>query len=110
MTEQRNGKPKTGEYRTIADGGYIGRPPTSTRARPDARNQNQASAKPAKPRMDDSAIDSAINSAMRKLEQTQAGQADDALTREARIRLAHRTLLAQVAGCRIDEVGKLRHE
>jgi hypothetical protein len=110
MTQpNNNGKPTTGTFRTIADGGFIGKPPTSAPARPEARRQPIQTAKPAKPRMDDAVIDAAINSAMRKMEKGQAGQASaaDAL---ARIRLTQRQLLAQVAGVPVDQVETLRHE
>jgi hypothetical protein len=111
MSKQNNG-PETGVYRTANVGGYIGRPPTSAPARPDARNQNQASAKPAKPTMTDEQIDAAVKAGMKRMESPTAGQtpAKDPLTREARIRLAHRTLLAQVAQVPLDQVGTLRHE
>jgi hypothetical protein len=109
MTEQtNNGKPTTGTFRTIHDGGFIGRPPTSA----PARNQTQASAKPAKPRMTDAEIDAVVIGAMRKLELATSGQTPiaDALAKEARIRLTQRQLLAQVAQVPLDQVGTLLHE
>jgi hypothetical protein len=109
MTEQRNG-PKTGQYRTMTTG-YLGpSKPTSAPARPDARSQ--ASAKPAKPTMTDEQIDDAVKAGMARMEKTATGQTPetDPLTREARIRLAHCTLLAQVAGISADQVETLRHE
>jgi hypothetical protein len=93
--------------------GYIGPgKPTSAPARPDARNQTQASAKPAKPRMTDAEIDAAVQAGMKRMESPAAGQtpAKDPLDIEAKSRLLRRQLLAQVAGISADQVETLRHE
>ena len=102
-TQNRNGRPVIGEFRTMT-GGYIGNKPPTRQTAPNQPVAKTAAPKPA-PKVetgDDKAVRMAIESA--RAERVKKEEA------EARYLLAKRTILAQVAGVPINQVHTLKHD